>query len=51
MGLIVSIVKDAALTWFGELGYAVGHGLKDGGNLCDGFSVVWNISNRKGPKP
>ena len=21
-----SIVKDAALEWFGELGYAVGHG-------------------------
>jgi len=21
-----SIVEDAALTWFGELGYAVGHG-------------------------
>ena len=23
-----SIVEDAALTWFGELGYAVGHGLR-----------------------
>ena len=24
--LTESIVEDAALTWFGELGYAVGHG-------------------------
>jgi len=23
-----AIVEDAALTWFGELGYAVGHGLE-----------------------
>ena len=23
---IESIVEDAALTWFGELGYAIGHG-------------------------
>ena len=22
-----SIVEDATLTWFGELGYAIGHGL------------------------
>ncbi len=28
MFLNESIVGDAALTWFGELGYAVGHGLK-----------------------
>ena len=26
MSLNESIVEDAALTWFGELGYAVGHG-------------------------
>lgn len=26
MSLTESIVEDAALTWFGELGYAVGHG-------------------------
>lgn len=26
MSLNESIVKDAALTWFGELGHAVGHG-------------------------
>ncbi len=26
MPLNESIVEDAALTWFGELGYAVGHG-------------------------
>ena len=26
MRLNESIVKDASLTWFGELGYAVGHG-------------------------
>jgi type I restriction enzyme R subunit len=26
MNLTESIVEDAALTWFGELGYAVGHG-------------------------
>ena len=26
MTLHESIVEDAALTWFGELGYAVGHG-------------------------
>ncbi len=26
MGLNESIVEEAALTWFGELGYAVGHG-------------------------
>ena len=26
MNLKESIVEDAALTWFGELGYAVGHG-------------------------
>jgi hypothetical protein len=26
MPLTESIVEDAALTWFGELGYAVGHG-------------------------
>ena len=26
MSLSESIVEDAALTWFGELGYAVGHG-------------------------
>lgn len=28
MSLNESIVEDAALTWFGELGYAVGHGPK-----------------------
>ncbi len=27
MGLTESIVEDAALEWFGELGYAVGHRL------------------------
>ena len=26
MSLSESIVEDAVLTWFGELGYAVGHG-------------------------
>jgi len=26
MSLNESIVEDAALTWFGDLGYAVGHG-------------------------
>ena len=26
MSLNESIVEDAAVTWFGELGYAVGHG-------------------------
>ena len=26
MSLTESIVEDAALTWFGELGYAMGHG-------------------------
>jgi hypothetical protein len=26
MSLTESIVEDAALTWFGELCYAVGHG-------------------------
>jgi len=26
MSLNESIVEDAALTWFGEMGYAVGHG-------------------------
>ena len=26
MNLNESIVEDAALEWFGELGYAVGHG-------------------------
>ncbi len=26
MSLTQSIVEEAALTWFGELGYAVGHG-------------------------
>ena len=26
MSLNESIVEDAALTWFGELGYGVGHG-------------------------
>jgi len=26
MSLNESIVQDTALTWFGELGYAVGHG-------------------------
>jgi len=26
MSVNESTVKDAALTWFGELGYAVGHG-------------------------
>ena len=26
MTLNESVVEDAALTWFGELGYAVGHG-------------------------
>ena len=26
MALDESIVEDATLTWFGELGYAVGHG-------------------------
>ena len=25
-GLNESTVEDAALTWFGELGYAIGHG-------------------------
>jgi len=28
MSLNEAIVEDAALTWFGELGYAVGHGPK-----------------------
>jgi hypothetical protein len=27
MKLNESIVKDTALTWFGELSYAIGHGL------------------------
>ncbi len=26
MNLNESVVEDAALTWFGELGYAIGHG-------------------------
>jgi hypothetical protein len=26
VSLTESIVEDAALTWFGELGYAIGHG-------------------------
>ena len=26
MSLNESVVEDAALTWFGELGYAFGHG-------------------------
>lgn len=26
MSLNESIIEDAAMTWFGELGYAVGHG-------------------------
>ena len=25
-GLNESVVEDAALTWFGQLGYAIGHG-------------------------
>ena len=32
MSLNESIVEDAALTWFGELGYAVGHGSQRGEN-------------------
>jgi len=28
MSLTESIVDDAALTWFGELGYTVGNGLR-----------------------
>ena len=28
MSLNESIVEGTALTWFGELGYAVGHGLQ-----------------------
>jgi type I restriction-modification system DNA methylase subunit len=27
LSLTASIVEDAAVTWFGEQGYAVGHGL------------------------
>ena len=30
-----SIVKDAALEWFGELGYAVGHGPHPSERLAD----------------
>ena len=26
MSLNESIIEDAALTWFGELGYTIGHG-------------------------
>lgn len=26
MNLNESIIEDAALTWFGEFGYAIGHG-------------------------
>ena len=28
MSLNETIVEDAALTWFGELGYAIGHSTK-----------------------
>ena len=28
-GIDESIVEDAALGWFGELGYAVGHGRRN----------------------
>jgi type I restriction enzyme R subunit len=44
MGLDESIVEDAALEWFGELGYAVGHGPHlapgeyAGGTLIPAFS-------------
>jgi len=36
MSLNEAIVEDAALSWFGELGYAVGHGpnIAPGGIGC-----------------
>jgi hypothetical protein len=47
MSINASIVEDAALEWFGELGYAVGHGphLAPGGPAAepDSFSEVVQI--------
>ena len=43
MFLYESIVEDAALTWFGELGYAVGHGPR----LAPGEPAAeWNSQRR-----
>jgi hypothetical protein len=42
MSLNESIVEDAALEWFGELGYAVGHGPQleqDARRLPDSFRL------------
>ena len=39
-----SIVEDAALTWFGELGYAVGHGPQ----LAPGEPAAERDSQRRG---
>ncbi|MEO8615492.1 MAG: type I restriction endonuclease [Luteolibacter sp.] len=44
MSLNESIVEEAALTWFGELGYAVGHGPQiapgEPAAVRDGFGEV-----------
>jgi hypothetical protein len=35
MSLTDSMLEDTALMWFGELGYAVGHGPQPGAAGCD----------------
>ena len=43
MSLNESIVEDAALEWFGELGYAVGHGPP----IAPGEAAVERIQQRE----
>ena len=58
MNLTESIVEDAALTWFGELGYAMGHGqhasrtlatLRDAllPKLLSGDLSIWEANTEK----
>ena len=51
MSLNESIVEDAALTWFGELGYVVGHGPQFAPvNWCASGGVVFTAIHKFMPK-
>jgi type I restriction enzyme R subunit len=47
MGINESIAEDAALEWFGEQGYSVGHGGFADGTLAPALSHGEREANRK----
>ena len=53
LSLNESIVEDAALTWFGELGYTIGHGphLAHGEAAAERISFGSEVAQFKGGLP